>query len=158
MTSCEERYVLWNYMLAEQCLLSDSYEGVVLLTVTPKILAVALEEAGEGMRSPEEAEADFVAAVAGTYRQRVLQSAARLRGLRSTNQNDVPLAIAFLALSVLAAYHMRTDDEHTGRAFYPRLAEMLGCGLSRSYPVGFEGDAFVELWDELAAWLQQHHG
>lgn len=156
--SSEDRYILWNYMLAEHCLLADSCEGTVLLTVAPQMLATALEEAGEGGRSPEEAEADFIVAVANMYRDRVLGSAAKLRSLKSTSTNDVPFGIGFLALSVLAAFHMRTDDEHTGRAFYPRLAEMLECDLVRSHPVGFEGDVFLELWDELAAWLKAHYG
>ncbi|WP_434425946.1 hypothetical protein [Nannocystis pusilla] len=92
------------------------------------------------------------------YKERVLSSSTRLRALKS-NSSDVPFGIGFLALSVLAAFHMRTDDERTGRAFYPRLAEMLGCGLAgRTYPVGFEGDAFLELWDELAAWSKAQFG
>lgn len=152
----EDRYILWNYMLAEHCLLADSCAGRVLLTVAPRTLAAALEEAGETGRSPEEAEADFIAAVAGVYRDRVLTSPKKLRTLESTSSNDPPFGIGFLALSVLAAFHMHTDDEHTGRAFYPRLAEMLGCGLVRSYPVGFDGDAFLELWDQVAAWLKAH--
>lgn len=154
----EDRYILWNYMLAEHCLLADSCEGTVLLTVAPRTLAAALEEAGEEPRSTEEAEADFIAAVAAMYRNRVLGSAKKLRALKSNSPNDVPFGLGFLALSVLAAFHMRTDDEHTGRAFYPRLAEMLGCDLARSHPVGFDGDAFLELWDELAAWLNAHYG
>lgn len=156
--SSEDRYILWNYMLAEHCLLADSCEGSVLLTVAPRTLAAAVEEAGEGGRSPEDAEADFIAAVAGVYRNRVLASSKKLRAFKSTSSNDVPFGIGFLALSVLAAFHMRTDEEHTGRAFYPRLAEMLGCELARSYPFGFEGDAFLELWDELAAWLKANYG
>lgn len=156
MTS-EDRYILWNYMLAEHCLLADSCEGTVLLTVAPRTLAAALEEAGESACSPEEAEADFAAAVASVYRTRVLGSSKKLRALKSPS-SDVPFGIGFLALSVLAAFHMRTDDEHTGRAFYPRLAEMLGCEVVRSYPVGFEGDAFLELWEELAAWLRTQYG
>jgi len=154
---CEDRYVLWNYMLAEHCLLADSCEGIVLLTVAPRTLAIALEEAGEGVRSPDEAEEEFIAAVADVYRERVLGSPTKLRALKSTSVGDVPFGIGFLALSVLAAFHMRTDDEYTGRAFYPRLAEMLGCGLARSYPVGFNGDAFLELWDELAGWLKANY-
>ena len=157
MTS-ESRYILWNYMLAEHCLLADSWEGTVLLTIAPRTLVAALEEAGEGVLSADEAEADFIAAVAGMYRVRVLERSKRLRALKSTSTNDVPFGIGFLALSVLAAFHMRTDDEHTGRAFYPRLATMLGCELVRAYPAGFDGDAFLELWDELAAWLKAMYG
>lgn len=156
--STEDRYILWNYMLAEHCLLADSCEGTVLLTVAPRTLVAALDDAGEGTHAPEDAEADFTAAVAAVYRDRVLGSPKRLRALKSTTSDDVPFGIGFLALSVLAAFHMRTDDMHTGRAFYPRLAEMLGCGLPRSLPAGFEGDAFLELWDELATWLKIRHG
>ena len=145
-------------MLAEQCLLADSADGVVQLTVTPRTLAVALENAGEGGWSPDDAESDFVAAVAAVYRSRVLGDRAKLGALKSAGNTDVPFATGFLALSVLAAFHMRTDDERTGRAFYPRLAEMLECELVRSYPAGFDGDTFVELWDELDDWLRQGYG
>lgn len=144
-------------MLAEECLLSDSSDGTVQLMVTPRTLSRALEDAGEGVRSPDEAEADFVKAVAGVYHERVLGSSKRLGALKSADGADVPFGVGFLALSVLAAFHMRTDDEHTGRAFYPRLANMLGCELIRSQPAGFEGEAFLELWAELSSWLKAHY-
>ncbi len=144
-------------MLTEACLLSDSSDGIVQLTITPRILARVLEDAGEGGYTPEAAETEFTTAVADMYASKVLPSPKKLRALKSPNPNDVPYATSFLALSVLAAFHMRTDDEHTGRAYYPRLAEMLGCTLSRSYPEGFEGDAFLELWEELDRWLTNQH-
>jgi hypothetical protein len=100
MNAPEQRYALWNYMLAEQCLLADSYEGTVLLTVTPGVLAAALEAAGEGTASGDEAEADFVAAVSGLYAARVLDSPLKLRALRSIDEADVPAGVGFLALSV----------------------------------------------------------
>ena len=50
---------------------------------------------------------------------------------------------------------MRTDDDHTAAAFYPRLAEMLGCRLIGNYPVRFDGDDYIELWEELNEWLTQ---
>src|SRR5262245_52619750 len=124
MASLEDTYVLWNYMLAEQCLLAKSQDGTVLLTVTPGILAVAHQEAGEGWLGLEEATASFIEAVASVYRERVLTSPLKLRALRSPiSSSDVPFGLGFLALSVLAAFHMRTDSAYTGRAFYPRLAE-----------------------------------
>lgn len=157
MGPSEERYVLWNYMLAEECLLSDCRDGTVQLIITPQTLARALEDAGEGGRPADEAETDFVAAVADVYRSRVLGNSQKLRALKSSSSPDVPFGTAFLALSVLAAFHMRTDDERSGRAFYPRLAAMLQCGLTRSLPEGFEGDAFLDLWEELAEWLKVHY-
>jgi hypothetical protein len=153
----EERYILWNYMLAEHCLLADSCEGTVLLTVTPRTLTTALDEAGQSVLSPTEAEADFVASVAAVYRERVLGSPEKLRALKETSVGDVPFCIGFLALSVLAAFHMHTDEERTGRAFYPRLAEMLRCDLGRSLPIGFDGEAFIELWEALGDWLSARY-
>lgn len=157
MTADEERYVLWNYMLAEQCLLSDSCDGIVQLTITPRTLTRALEDAGEGVQSPDDAECDFISAVATIYASRVLASRNKLRSLKSTDPNEVPFCTSFLALSVLAAFHMHTDEEYTGRAYYPRFAAMLGCELTRSYPAGFDGDAFLELWEELDRWLAEHY-
>ena len=66
--------------------------------------------------------------------------------------------LAYLAASVLAAYHMRTDDERTGRAYYPRFAELLGCGLTGTVPAGFDGDTFIHLWLGLAHWLEAGYG
>src|SRR5262245_35481490 len=120
--SSEERYILWNYMLAEQCLLGDSSDGVVLLTVNPGTLSAALERAQDTSCLPADAEADFVSAVRAVYRERVLGTPNRLHAFKSVASNDVPFCVGFLAASVLAAFHMRTDDERTGRAFYPRLA------------------------------------
>ena len=146
-------------MLADQCLLSNSFDGVVQLTITPQALSRVLEGAGGGGLSPDEAEADLTAAVAAVYTSKVLASPRKLRSLKSSDPKEVPYATSFLALSVLAAFHMRTDDEHSGRAFYPRLASMLGCELTgSSHPVGFEGGVFLELWEELDLWLTQHHG
>ncbi len=145
-------------MLAEQCLLTGSNQGAVLLTVTPRILAAALDEAKEGLQSPEEAEADFVTAVTFVYKEHVLRRPERLRALKSSDKTEVPLSVGFLALSVLAAYRMRTDGERTGRAYYARLGEMVGCGLVGNFPLGFDPDAFVELWDELAQWLETQYG
>ncbi len=144
-------------MLAEHCLLADTCEGAVLLTVTPGTLVAALDEAGERGTSAEDAEADFISAVSAVYRNRVVANPRTLHALIGVSPHDVPYGIGFLALSVLAAFHMHSDDERTGRAFYPRLAEMLDCNLVRSYPVGFEGDAFIKLWEELASWLKANY-
>jgi len=149
-----ERYIFWNYVLAEHCLLSDTVDGQVLLTVTPRILSAALAAAGEPYLPPEEAEADFKAAVAAAYQAGVLPNRNGLRTLARCVTGEPPLGVSYLALSVLAAYHMRTDDEHTGRAYYPRFAELLGCNLTGTYPAGFDGDEFVRLWTGLAEWLE----
>ncbi len=155
--SFPERYIFWNYALAEHCLLSDTVDGQVLLTVTPRILSAALAAAGEPYVSHQEAKADFEAAVAAAYRSGVLSNRDGLRALARCVTGDPPLSVSYLALSVLAAYHMRTDDDYTGRAYYPRFAELLGCDLVGIYPVGFDGDDFVSLWSHLARWLERSY-
>ena len=158
MTVDEDAYVLWNYRLEDQFLLADSYDGAVQLAITPHTLARAIRATDGGEWSPERAEKSFTEAVATIYASAVLKSPEKLRALMSTDAEEIPFATSFLALSVLAAFHMHTDDDHSALAFYPRLAKMLGCGLAGSYPEGFTGEAFLELWAELDQWLDVRHG
>ena len=158
MTVAEDAYVLWNYRLEDQFLLADSYDGAVQLAITPHTLARAISATDGGEWSPAKAEKSFIDAVAAIYPSTVLKSPKKLRALMSVDAEEVPFATGFLALSVLAAFHMHTDDDHSALAFYPRLAEMLRCGLAGTYPEGFEGEAFLELWAELDRWLELRHG
>ena len=156
----EQEYERWNRIVANACLLSDSSDGVVQLTITPETLARAYEEAGLGVLTPEEAEARFIASVSAVYASRILQGRQKLLtlALGSPNEHDVPYATGFLALTVLAAFHMHTDGDYTAAAYYPRLADMLGCGLVGAYPAGFDRDDYVVLWVLLNGWLERHLG
>ena len=158
MSTDEDQHLLWNYILEEHFLLADSHDGVVQLAITPHTLANAVKEEDGVDQSPEEAEASLVQAVAAMYASKVLGSREKLRALKSTDSSEVPFATSFLALSVLAAFHMHTDEDHSALAFYPRFAKMLGCGFAGAYPEGFEGEAFLELWAELDQWLETRHG
>jgi len=144
-------------MLAQTCLLSASNQGTVLLNVTPTILAAALVDAGESALSPSEAMDDFMRAVREVYWHRVIGDSRKLATLYSANNADVPFALGFLALSVLAAYDMHTDEERSANAYYPRLADLLGCQMDGSYPAGFDGFTYRALWGELAQWLKEHY-
>ena len=143
-------------MVAYACLLSDSSDGVVQLTITPEALARACEEAELGLLTPEDAEARFITSVSAVYASRILRDGQSLLALRSPNEHDVPYSTGFLALTVLAAFHMHTDGDYTAAAYYPRLAEMLGCGLIGAYPAGFDRDDYVALWFLLNGWLKRH--
>ena len=158
MVADQDAYVLWNYRLEDQFLLADSYDGAVQLGITPHTLAKAITATDGGEWPPEKAEKHFIEAVAAVYASTVLRSPAKLRALTSVDTEEVPFATSFLALSVLAAFHMHTDDEHSALAFYPRLAKMLDCGFAGAYPEGFEGEAFLDLWRELDRWLEIRHG
>ena len=153
VTPEEERYTLWNHMLASAFLLADTHDGIVQLAITPQSLARAHEEAGERILAPEGAAASLSSAVAAVYAARVLGSPLGLRDLKSRDPDDVPYATGFLALTVLAAYRMHTDEDRTAAAFYPRLAEMLGCRLVPTYPEGYDGNDCIALWEELDQWL-----
>ena len=155
--SFPDRYIFWNYVLTEYCLLSNTIDGQALLTVTPHILSYALLAAGESRFSPQEAETDFKAAVAEAYQSVVLSSSDKLGAFARRDHGDPPLSVSYLALSVLAAYNMRTDIEYTGRAYYPRLASLLDCGMAGMHPVGFDGAKFEYLWRHLADWLRTDH-
>ena len=154
----EQEYERWNRRLANGLLLADSSDGVVQLAITPEALARACEDAEHGPMSAEDAEAQFISSVSAIYAARIVRERQSLLALRFPERRDVHFATGFLAMTVLAAYHMHTDDEHTATAYYPRLAEMLGCGLVGSYPTGFDRDDYRTLWYLLNEWLQRHFG
>src|SRR5262245_28269766 len=121
-----QRYEFWNTVLTEHCLLADAPSGAVSLTVTPRILSAALQMHAEETLSPDESEADFAAAVAQFYQEEIVAKGAALDIFLQRTASSPPHSVAFLALTVLAAYRMQTDDDRSGRAYYPRLAALLG--------------------------------
>lgn len=154
-----EEYTLWNRAIVRHCLLADAPEGEEsYLTITPGVLAGAWSEAAGGTLAPDEAEERFVDAVSVMYRTRVLPHAAGLQLLRRCGGDDLPECAAFLALAVLAAYRMHTDEDMAGSAYYKRLDELLNCGLSGWLPRGFDPDEFEGLWLFLRGWLGREHG
>lgn len=150
-------YRTWNRAIAEHLLFKKGTEGDLYLTITPRILARALAEVQGTVLNAEEAQKQFADAVSELYRERVLTDRARLRVLRRTGDDGLPECIAFLALTVLAAYWMHGDDEATGLAYYLRLGELLQCELAGPYPVGFDPFVFESLWHFLRDWLVQRH-
>jgi hypothetical protein len=149
-------YRTWNRAIAEHLLLKSPIGTALYLTITPRILAGAFMEVQGTTQDAEEAR--FSDAVSEMYRVRVLGSRARLRTLRRVGDDGLPECIAFLALTVLAAYRMHGDDEATGLAYYLRLSELLQVELSGQYPTGFDPLVFESLWHFLRDWLSQRDG
>ena len=58
---------------------------------------------------------------------------------------------------MLAAYHMRSDEESGPNAYYSRLASLLGCELVAGHPRGFDPVDFGNLWDVLSSWLERNY-
>jgi hypothetical protein len=151
-------YALWNKAIVRRCLLEDTPEVEdAYLTITPRVLASAIGEIGGGVLTPEEAEHQLAAAVSRMYSTRVLAHSNKLQVLRRCGADGLPECAAFLALSVLAAYRMHTDEGAAANAYYKRLDELLRCGLVSGLPRGFEPDEFEGLWLFMGAWLKGEH-
>lgn len=147
------RYRAWNRALADYCLRSSG--ETAYLTVTPQVLAAAWLEAFQEAFDGEEAAADFAAAVSDAYTGYVLGESQGLWVLSAMARENVPDSIAFLALSVLAAYEMHADDEAGPNAFYIRLADLLEVKLIGDHPRGFNTEDFEALWQRLHEWTRR---
>jgi hypothetical protein len=146
-------YAQWNQILAEHFLLSVNEQEQACLAVSPNILAAAWGEHQPESLLAEEAEQDFVAAVSNVYRLKVLPTG--LHVLDRIGNDGLPKSIAFLGLSVLAAFRMHHDVHgYAANAYYPRLGELLGCGLDDNLPLGFKPIEFKRLWTGLRKWLK----
>lgn len=152
----DDRYLLWNRCIVEHRLLADTADGKVVLAVTPLFLSAGLRELANELLSPEEAENALLDAVGRVYRTAVAGGSG-VRELLARDAEGVPTSVAFLAVSVIAAGWMETDEKRTGRAYYSRLADALGVELKGSQPLGFDDKAFEDLWLDLALWLKSEH-
>lgn len=157
LITLSEEYRMWNRVIAERLLLTGA-SADVYLAVTPRVLSHLRTFFNRQILTGEEAEIEFACAVSTMYRLRVLNHEGRLRSLRRLGEDSIPECIAFLALSVLAAYRMRSDEEAAGHAYYLRLAKLLGCELLGSYPAGFDPSAFESLWLFVQSWLKKKTG
>jgi hypothetical protein len=145
-----EAYIQWNRAIAEHYFLEASDNNDVYLTITPRILGVAISKHRKTSISPDVAEKDFVKTVSEVYKTQVKTNGLQLT-FRTTQQgkDSWPKCIGFLALSVLAAYQMHSDEEIGANAYYQRLAILLGCNLDGNYPEGFALSQFEDLWKYL---------
>lgn len=154
-----ESYLRWNRALAEHCLLNPPEQsGPVYLSVTPRILSATLEAEEGEVLSPEVAAQDLASAASSAYQHCILREPDKLWALAALGPDGLPHSVAFLALSVLAAYDMHFDEEAGPNAYYHRLASLLGCELQGGHPHGFDPVDFGHLWDHLSSWLEHRSG
>ena len=154
----DQEYAHWNRVIVDHILLTKRRSEDVYLCVNPRILAKVFDEAGLEILNPEHAEQRFSTAVANVYRKRILRHRDHLQVLRRCSDDGYPDCAAFLAGSVLAAYHMQSDEKVSSNAYYKRLAKLLGCDMQGGgYPVGFKPPVFESLWMYLKNWLQKEH-
>lgn len=153
-----EDYRTWNALLAKRLLLDEGSENLSFLSMTPGILSSLGSEILGRPADAAEAEKYFCRAVGDMYRRYVLGQREKLRVLHRIGSDGLPECIGFLGLSVLAAYHMHSDEEAAGYAYYIRLANLLDCGLTGTYPDGFDARVFESLWRFVGDWLQKRCG
>ncbi len=150
-------YLQWNRWIAEQVFVPTQRNEQVYLSITPTILAGIAADYREPPVSPLEAEREFAAVLSAAYASTIAQED-RLRVLRRLSPEGVPLCLAFLGISVLAAYRMQSDEETSGGAYYFRLAEILGCEMVAGHPRGFDPVVFESLWVFVQTWLVSKTG
>ena len=158
IATVDQEYAHWNRVIVDHILLTKPRSEDIYLCVNPRILAKVFDEAGLEFLNPEHAEQRFSTAVANVYRKRVLGHRDHLQVLRRCSDDGYPDCAAFLAGSVLAAYHMQSDEEVSGNAYYKRLAKLLSCDMQANYPIGFNPPIFESLWVYLQNWLHKEHG
>ena len=149
VASLPDSYLWWNRILLGR-FMSVAASGDILLATTPRALAAALFDAEDQRVSPAEAEKRFANAVAAAYKVGVMGSPARLKAFRRLDCSDgIPICVAFLELSVLAAHKMHMDEATWSSDYYSRLAEHLGVDEgANGQPVGFRTDEFESLWQK----------
>jgi hypothetical protein len=148
-------YLAWNTRIALYWLARPSEVKHVYLTITPGSLSNAAWECDGVPFTPEDAEEDFIEAVRAMYRAYVVDEGNAITPLQAVH-DGIPLSLAFLGLSVLAAYHMRDDGERRSTAYFPRLAELLGAPGEE--PPNFSRPGFEELWQSASAWTERRLG
>jgi hypothetical protein len=154
--STPETYLRWNRVLVQHCFFeAPPPNGPLHFIVTPGVLATALYEVEGESFTPEEAEADLLEAVRLAYRCVILEGRNSVSVLSACDDDGVPMSAAFLAVSILAAFQMRTDESANARGYYVRLSEQLQCEMAGSSPQGLDLDAFDNLWISLNGWIQE---
>jgi hypothetical protein len=147
-------YLEWNSRIALFWLTEPFADTELYLTVTPRGLSTAAWECDAVVLSPQEAEDSFVHAVRDFYKIAIVDRGCEIDFFKGIDKNGIPLCLAFLALSVLAAHHMHRDDVNRATAFYPRLVQLLGLGERNKRPPGFKEQLFEELWLYVRAWTE----
>lgn len=146
-------YLNWNNLLADR-FVRKAAQDQIHLAISPRALAsIESEDRGERV-APADAEASLVRAVREAYASHVLGSSARLRLFRRNGPEGTPLCIAMLALSVLAAHKMHSDEISSSAAYYIRLADLLNVPRDAGdKPRDFRTLEFESLWTFFANWV-----
>jgi hypothetical protein len=150
-------YLEWNQWIVKHILASARRDQSIYLSITPTVLSGIASSESDSSPSAQDAEVQF-ALNAKEVQASIAAQEGRLRILRSFDEEGLPLCAAYLAMSVLAAYRMQSDEEVSGGAYYYRLADLLGCDMVGGYPYSFDPTVFESLWLFLQTWLAERTG
>lgn len=156
----EAHYLRWQEMLADYFLVPQ--DGALVLFIDDdelRKIAPDLEDpAGDLAQTVREVSSD----VRGAYFGRVARAC---RVWKGGDRALPPPVLPVLAMTVLAATRMRSDEQALSTNYYRRLAESLEPGACASrltqLKAEIDGSAFlevVEMWSALDEWIDEQAG
>ncbi|HEX2094452.1 MAG TPA: hypothetical protein VHG28_18755 [Longimicrobiaceae bacterium] len=148
-------YQAWNLALRNYLTAGVARGRPVFLHVDASVLSEIARTLPEPL-TPAEAEDAFCAAVRGFVTVRGVVDTELIR--RIDVEHDVPLCLAFLAATVLAATRMREGEDVSESNYFVRLREVLGMPAGPGRPPGMEAGwaAELPLWRLWNRWLQKN--
>ena len=143
-------YERWNQAIISYCFADCDKDEIVFLNTTREVL---LEIASQFDFDCEDVEGSLAQAV----RSKVI-SGDRVN-LWGVDPTKFPSQVAFLALTVLAASRMESDEtENISRTnYYIRLNELLFGKSEKGKPQGLNYSEFEGLWALLQEWARERH-
>lgn len=147
-------YHAWNAALCGYLTAGVPRGRPVFMHVDASVLAAAARMLPEPL-DRHGAEAAFCAEVRAFVCPGGVVDTGRIRRIDVTN--GVPLCVAFLAATVLAATQMRDDEDASEGNYFLRLREVLGMPAGPGRPAGMESGGLGEqpLWWLWNRWLQK---
>jgi hypothetical protein len=124
MSTIRLSYELWNALLADHFFGDAVHQARLVFHVDPDVLHLAAQSSGVCFSEPDDAAADFVAAVRKELRQRHPDIAWSPQMGRK--KDTLPRFFGLIAIQVLAVNMMKDDEAGSGKAYWIRLAKLLG--------------------------------
>ncbi|MGC1245514.1 MAG: hypothetical protein WA865_04820, partial [Spirulinaceae cyanobacterium] len=143
-------YQEWNQALAKYFLSGVPLGTKIYLSFDKNTLEI-VGQTSFSLQNTTNWSKDFQAAV---VRQTVFGDEVDLENLKGLNDYDVPNCVAFLAVTVLAAYQMADEEKISEFNYFKRLREILGLsGSGRLQGMKSGSEAEEPLWQIWNNWL-----
>ncbi len=159
---CTNLLTVMNYEQWNRAIISYIFEDrdpgeVVFLQTNAETLGEIAKMSGFNV-------ADAAESLKVSVRDKVVQAGNRLnfwsidpKNFRIHSPDKEPLQVAFLALTVLAASQMESDNTISPRDYYVRLNYVLFGVSIKGKPNGFNRNQFEAFWKHLQEWAEDKH-